>query len=315
MVMAAGVNYNGVWAALGKPVSLFDVHKQPYHIAGLRRVRHRLGRGLEGEALEGRRRGRHPLQPGRRRRRGVQRRRPDELALPADLGLRDRRTARFAQFCRVQSRQLMPRPRHLTWEESRLLRADAGDRLPDAVRPSRRTRLKPGDNVLVWGGAGGLGSMAIQMIAASGANAIAVISEEDKRDFVMSPGCQGGDQPQGLRLLGRDARPDGPGGLRQVACSEARKFGKAIWDDHRQGQRRRHGVRAPGRRDLPGLGPGLQARRHGGDLRRHHRLQAHASTPATCGCARSACRAATSPTSSRPRPPTASCSTGRSTPA
>ncbi len=26
MVMAAGVNYNGVWAALGQPISVFDVH-------------------------------------------------------------------------------------------------------------------------------------------------------------------------------------------------------------------------------------------------------------------------------------------------
>ena len=34
MVMSAGVNYNGVWAALGKPVSVFDVHKADYHIAG-----------------------------------------------------------------------------------------------------------------------------------------------------------------------------------------------------------------------------------------------------------------------------------------
>jgi len=34
MVMAAGVNYNGVWAALGKPISPLDVHKQPYHVAG-----------------------------------------------------------------------------------------------------------------------------------------------------------------------------------------------------------------------------------------------------------------------------------------
>src|SRR5579871_1985393 len=33
-VMAAGVNYNGVWAALGEPVSTPDVHKNPYHIAG-----------------------------------------------------------------------------------------------------------------------------------------------------------------------------------------------------------------------------------------------------------------------------------------
>ena len=34
LVMAAGVNYNGIWAGLGVPISMFDVHKQPYHIAG-----------------------------------------------------------------------------------------------------------------------------------------------------------------------------------------------------------------------------------------------------------------------------------------
>ncbi len=34
MVMAAGVNYNGVWAGLGKPISPFDYHKAEYHIAG-----------------------------------------------------------------------------------------------------------------------------------------------------------------------------------------------------------------------------------------------------------------------------------------
>src|SRR6478752_2997729 len=27
LVMAAGVNYNGVWASLGTPVSMFNVHK------------------------------------------------------------------------------------------------------------------------------------------------------------------------------------------------------------------------------------------------------------------------------------------------
>ena len=29
LVMAAGVNYNGVWAALGQPISPFDGHQQP----------------------------------------------------------------------------------------------------------------------------------------------------------------------------------------------------------------------------------------------------------------------------------------------
>src|ERR1700675_1689706 len=34
LVMAAGVNYNGVWASLGQPLSTLDVHKNPFHIAG-----------------------------------------------------------------------------------------------------------------------------------------------------------------------------------------------------------------------------------------------------------------------------------------
>src|SRR5437762_2224861 len=34
-VMAAGVNYNNVWAALGKPVSVFDSHPdEDHHIGG-----------------------------------------------------------------------------------------------------------------------------------------------------------------------------------------------------------------------------------------------------------------------------------------
>src|SRR5207245_6780757 len=34
LVMGAGVNFNGVWAARGKPVSVFRMHGEPMHIAG-----------------------------------------------------------------------------------------------------------------------------------------------------------------------------------------------------------------------------------------------------------------------------------------
>src|SRR5438270_13372158 len=34
LVMAAGVNYNGVWAGLGLPISPLDVHRQGLDIAG-----------------------------------------------------------------------------------------------------------------------------------------------------------------------------------------------------------------------------------------------------------------------------------------
>ena len=33
-MMAAGVNYNNVWAAMGVPPDVIDVHKQPFHIGG-----------------------------------------------------------------------------------------------------------------------------------------------------------------------------------------------------------------------------------------------------------------------------------------
>ncbi len=61
---------------------------------GLRRLRNRLGDRRQGEALEGRRRGHRPLQSGRRRRRGMQRRRSDVFAPRSASGATRRRTAR-----------------------------------------------------------------------------------------------------------------------------------------------------------------------------------------------------------------------------
>ncbi len=78
----------------------------------------------------------------------------------------------FSQFTRVQAQQLMPRPRHLTWEESACytLTLATAYRMLFGHHPHE---LKPGQNVLVWGASGGLGSYAIQLIAAAGANALA----------------------------------------------------------------------------------------------------------------------------------------------
>jgi crotonyl-CoA carboxylase/reductase len=110
-------------------------------------------------------------------------------------------TAASAQFTRVQSQQLMPRPKHLTWEESACytLTLATAYRMLFGHAPHD---LKPGQNVLVWGASGGLGSYAIQLANTAGANAIGVISDESKRDFVIEPGRQGCDQPQRLHSAG-----------------------------------------------------------------------------------------------------------------
>ena len=54
LVMAGGVNYNGVWAARGEPISPIDVHKHPYH-SRLGRRRGGMGGGCQGQAVESRR--------------------------------------------------------------------------------------------------------------------------------------------------------------------------------------------------------------------------------------------------------------------
>jgi crotonyl-CoA carboxylase/reductase len=227
MVMAGGVNYNGVWASLGIPLSPLDIHKQPYHIAGsdaagiVWAVGAKVKRWKVGDEVvihcnqddgdDEECNGGDPMNSPSQRIWGYE---------TSDGG--------FAQFCRVQSRQLMARPRHLTWEEAgcyTLVLATAY-RMLFGHAPNT---LKPGDNVLVWGGAGGLGSMAIQLIAASGANAIAVISEEDKRDFVLALGAKGAINRKHFSCWGEMPDPMDTDAYGKW-LTEARKFGKAIWD-------------------------------------------------------------------------------------
>lgn len=134
----------------------------------------------------------------------------------------------FAQFARVQGRQLMPRPRHLTWEESGCytLTLATAYRMLFGHRPHV---LRPGHNVLVWGAAGGLGSMAIQLISTAGANAIAVISEDDKRDFVLSLGAKGVVNRKKFDCWGQLPDVDDAEGY-AAYMKKVREFGKAIWD-------------------------------------------------------------------------------------
>ena len=133
----------------------------------------------------------------------------------------------FAQFCRVQAQQLMPRPKHLTWEESACytLTLATAYRMLFGHRPNT---LRPGHNVLVWGASGGLGSFAVQLCATAGANAIGVISDEDKRDFVLQLGAKGVINRRDFDCWGQ---------MPQIGTDEyntwlksSRAFGKAIWD-------------------------------------------------------------------------------------
>jgi crotonyl-CoA carboxylase/reductase len=225
-VMAAGVNYNGVWAGLGKPISPFDVHKAPYHIAGsdasgiVWAVGDKVTRWKVGDEVvihcnqddgdDEECNGGDPMFSPTQRIWGYET--PD---------------GSFAQFCRVQSRQLLPRPRHLTWEEGACytLTLATAYRMLFGHKPHE---LKPGDNVLVWGASGGLGVYAVQLINTAGANAIAVISDETKRDYVLGLGAKGVINRRDFNCWGQMPTVNTPEYAAWI--KEARRFGKAIWE-------------------------------------------------------------------------------------
>lgn len=226
LVMAAGVNYNGVWAGLGTPISPFDVHKADYHIAGsdasgiVWKVGDKVKRWKVGDEVvihcnqddgdDEECNGGDPMFSSSQRIWGYET--PD---------------GSFAQFTCVQAQQLMRRPKHLSWEESACytLTLATAYRMLFGHRPHT---LKPGQNVLVWGASGGLGSYAIQLINTAGANAIGIISDEDKRDFVLSLGAKGVINRRDFNCWGQMPEVNTPEYKEWFA--EVRKFGKAIWD-------------------------------------------------------------------------------------
>lgn len=225
-VMAAGVNYNGVWAALGTPLSPMDVHKQDYHIAGsdaagiVWAVGSKVKRWKVGDEVvvhcnqddgdDEECNGGDPMLSATQRIWGYET--PD---------------GSFAQFARVQAQQILPRPKHLTWEESAcyILTLATAYRMLFGHRPHI---LRPGHNVLVWGASGGLGSMAVQLCATAGANAIGVVSEDDKRDFVLSLGAKGVINRKNFDCWGELPPVTGEGYGEYL--KKTRAFGKAIWD-------------------------------------------------------------------------------------
>src|SRR5512139_877760 len=227
MVMAAGVNYNGVWAGLGKPISPFDVHKAEYHIAGsdaagiVWAIGSRVKRWKVGDEVvvhcnqddgdDEECNGGDPMFSPSQRIWGYET--PD---------------GSFAQFCRVQGRQLMERPKHLTWEESACytLTLATTYRMFFGHRPHI---LRPGHNVLIWGASGGLGSFAVQLCAVAGAHAIGIISDESKREFVMSLGAKGVINRNDFDCWGQLPDVDDTAGYNDY-MKKCRAFGKAIWD-------------------------------------------------------------------------------------
>jgi crotonyl-CoA carboxylase/reductase len=214
-VMAAGVNYNNVWACLGEPVSVFRYTEHDFHIGGsdasgvVAAVGPGVTRWKAGDEVVmhcNQSCGECPECNGL-----------DPMACSQQkIWAYETNWGSFADYCLVQAQQLLPKPEHLTWAEAAsygLVYFTAYRMLVD------QAALEAGHNVLVWGAGGGLGSMAIQLCRLYGANAIAVVSSEDKADLCRRLGAHAVINRRDYALMDAAGEPD----LREV-----KRFGSAI---------------------------------------------------------------------------------------
>src|SRR3954451_10285443 len=186
-VMAAGVNFNNVWAALGKPISVFRYRKEDHHIGGsdasgiVWKVGDGVTRWKPGDEVV--------VHCNQASYEDPEVHGLDPLAAPSQrIWGYETTWGSFAQFCKVQAQQLLPKPKALTWEEA----SSYGLTYFTAYRMLvTQCRLQAGHRVLVWGAAGGLGVFALQLCKLAGADAVGVVSSAEKCELVQQLGGKG----------------------------------------------------------------------------------------------------------------------------
>ncbi|SEG70738.1 crotonyl-CoA carboxylase/reductase [Thermomonospora echinospora] len=225
-VMSAAVNFNSVWTAIFEPIPTFYFlnklgqrdrrHELPYHVFGSdaagvvvrtgSMVRHyKVGdKVVVSPAIVD---DQDPIIQED----GVLTHEPLAWGYENNYGA-------FGQYCIVKAHQLMPKPAHLSWEESAANTLCAGTAYRMLIG-GHGARMKMGDVVLVWGATGGLGSYAVQLVKQAGGIPVAVVSSEEKAELVRRQGCEhvlnrseidfgdrGMNHPKAWRRLGEEIR-------------------------------------------------------------------------------------------------------------
>jgi crotonyl-CoA carboxylase/reductase len=224
-VMAAGVNFNNVWAALGEPIGVWRYGDHPrwgHHIGGsdASGVVWKVGPGVTrwkpGDEVV--------IHCNQASYEDPEVHGLDPLAAPSQqIWGYETTWGSFAQFCKVQAQQLLPKPGHLAWEEA----AAYGLTYFTAYRMLiDRCHLQAGDRVLIWGAAGGLGVFATQLCALTGADAVGVVSSEEKGQLIKQLGAV--DYINRSEFAGMMRRGDETADEERARFKESRRFCKAV---------------------------------------------------------------------------------------
>jgi crotonyl-CoA reductase len=199
-VMASAINYNTVWTSIFEPLPTFAFlkrygkvselakrHDLPYHVVGsdAAGVVLRVGAGVTkwrpGDEVVA-----HCLSVELEDAAGH-----DDTMLDPQQRIWGFETnfGGLAEVALVKANQLMPKPRHLSWEEAAcpgLVNSTAYRQLVS----HHGAQMKQGDTVLIWGASGGLGSYATQFALNGGALPVCVVSSPEKAAICRRMGAE-----------------------------------------------------------------------------------------------------------------------------
>ena len=194
--VSVGINYNGIWAARGAPKNVLDANgtygddRQSFHICGSE------ASGIvyaTGEAVSNVRVGDPVILSASKydpdcpwiRSGGL-----PEYSPTYHMWGYEGNWGAFAQFSKVSDYQCVLKPSELDWDEAAVCCA-TGTTVNRMLCHWDGNRIREGDVVLIRGGAGGLGTSAIQQTRAYGGIPIAVVSGAERGAYCKSMGAAG----------------------------------------------------------------------------------------------------------------------------
>jgi crotonyl-CoA reductase len=199
-VMASAINFNTVWTSIFEPLPTFGFlqrlgkesrwgarHDLPYHVVGsdAAGVVVRVGSAVRN------------WKPGDRvvvHCNYVDDQDPsahDDSMLAANQRIWgfESNFGGLADLALVRANQLMPKPRHLSWEEA-ACNALCNSTSYRMLVSHNGAQMKQGDTVLVWGASGGLGGYAVQYVLNGGGVPVGVVSSAAKAKLLNDLGVE-----------------------------------------------------------------------------------------------------------------------------
>lgn len=233
-VMAAGMNFNNVWAAKGVPIDIIAVRQragstEDFHIGGsdASGIVYAIGSDVNSVEIGDEVVVHHGwwdrddpwVKAGK-----------DPMVAPSSKiwGYDGPNYGAFGQFSVVQAHQCMPKAEHLTWEAA-AAPSLVGSTAYRMLFGWEGNTVQEEDVVLVWGGAGGLGTQAIQLVRHAGGIPVAVVSSAEKGDYCVSLGAAGYIDRTEFDHWGIPPHWDDAAG-QKVWTAGARAFGAKLWE-------------------------------------------------------------------------------------